>query len=172
MPALVAGDYTEAMQPKARVTIRRTTLEDVATVDDIRRDAILGIDSAEFDVDDLRRWADDRPAGYFADRIAAGDVVIAFLDAAAVAWGSSTGDYVSGVYIRAAASRRGVGRAIMSALEAEIRRRGHESAFLDASPNAVGFYLVLGYTQVGPVKENNSIPMKRALGTSSPPEVI
>ncbi len=59
--------------------------------------------------------------------------------------------------------RTGVGRAIMSRLESDIVKRGHECATLDSSPNAVGFYVKLGYTPVGPLNDDGAVPMRKAL---------
>jgi hypothetical protein len=56
----------------------------------------------------------------------------------------------------------GVGRAIMSSLEADIVKRGHECATLESSPNAVGFYTKLGYTSVG-LPDEGAVPMKKPL---------
>jgi len=49
----------------------------------------------------------------------------------------------------------------MSRLEADILKRGHEYATLDSSPNAVGFYIKLGYRSVGPPDDDGALPMKK-----------
>jgi Acetyltransferase (GNAT) domain len=64
--------------------------------------------------------------------------------------------------------RTGVGRAIMSTLESAIVKRGHESATLDSSPNAVGFYVKLGYAPVGPPDGDGAVPMKKVLRVPDP----
>jgi ribosomal protein S18 acetylase RimI-like enzyme len=144
------------------VTIRRGSLDDLVIIHDIRRDAILGI-SDDFGVIERQAWADSRSPEFFAERIVAGDVVLAVSGNCELGWGSSSGDYISGVYIRSSSGRMGVGRAIMSRLESDIMKRGHEYATLESSPNAVGFYVKLGYTPIGSLNDDSAVPMRKAL---------
>jgi ribosomal protein S18 acetylase RimI-like enzyme len=143
------------------VTIRKGSLDDLVIIHDIRRDAILGI-SDDFGVIERQAWADRRSPEFFAERIAAGDVVLAVSESSELGWGSSSGDYISGVYIRSSSGRMGVGRAIMSRLESDIVKRGHEYATLDSSSNALGFYFKLGYTPIGSLNDDGSVPMRKA----------
>jgi putative acetyltransferase len=144
------------------VTIRKGSSEDLGIIHDIRRDAILGI-SDDFGVIERQTWADRRSPEFFADRIAAGDVVLAVSESSELGWGSSSRNYISGIYVRSSSGRIGVGRAIMSRLESDIMKRGYECATLDSSPNAVGFYVKLGYTPVEPLNDDRSVPMRKAL---------
>jgi ribosomal protein S18 acetylase RimI-like enzyme len=143
------------------VTIRKGNLNDLVIIHDIRRDAILGI-SDDFGVIERQVWADRRSPEFFAERITAGDVVLAVSGSNELGWGSSSGDYISGVYIRSSSGRMGVGRAIMSRLESDIVKRGHEYATLDSSPNALGFYVKLGYTPIGSLNDDRAVPMRKA----------
>lgn len=59
------------------VTIRQASSDDLGIIHDIRRDAILGIESDDFGVIERQRWADRRSPEFFAERVAAGDVVLA-----------------------------------------------------------------------------------------------
>lgn len=54
--------------------------------------------------------------------------------------------------------RSGVGAALVAESEAEARRRGFTQMMLHARDTAVGFYLRLGYTEVGAPFEEVSIP--------------
>lgn len=150
------------------VTIRKASLDDLGIIHDIRRDAILGIGAGELSVKDRQAWADRRPREFYAERIAAGDVVLAVSASGAIGWGSSSGDCITGIYIRSTSGRIGVGRAIMSSLEADIVKRGHECATLESSSNAVGFYTKLGYTSVGLPDDDGAVPMKKPLRMSDP----
>lgn len=61
---------------------------------------------------------------------------------------------------------RGVGRALMVALEAEAQRLGHPRVILGAQLSAVPFYERLGYEAYGPEFDDAGIPhrmMARAL---------
>src|SRR5438445_13007152 len=156
------------VKPGMSVTIRKARSADLGIICDIRRDAILGIDSGDFGVIERQAWADRRSPEFFAERVAAGDVVLAVSGSSGLGWGSSSGDYISGVYIRSSSGRTGVGRAIMSRLESDIVKRGHECATLDSSPNAVGFYAKLGYTPAGPLNDDGAVPMRKALRVPDP----
>jgi putative acetyltransferase len=143
------------------VMIRKASSLDLGIIHDIRRDAILGIESDDFGAVERHAWADRRSPDFFARRVAAGEVVLAVSGSNPLGWGSSSGHHVSGVYVRPSSGRTGVGRAIMSRLEADILKRGHEYATLDSSPNAVGFYIKLGYRSVGPPDDDGALPMKK-----------
>ena len=54
------------------------------------------------------------------------------------------------VAVRATARGRGVGRALMRALEAEAAAAGHAAVLLGAQAGAIPFYIRLGYAPVGP----------------------
>lgn len=54
--------------------------------------------------------------------------------------------------------RTGVGAALVAESEAEARRRGFRRMILHARDTAVGFYLRLGYAEVGAPFEEVSIP--------------
>jgi hypothetical protein len=47
-------------------------------------------------------------------------------------------------------------------------KRGHECATLDSSPSAVGFYVKLGYTPVGPPDDDEAVPMRKTLRVPDP----
>jgi len=70
------------------------------------------------------------------------------------------------VAVRAAARGRGVGAALMRALEAEARRRGFGELRLHAQAPVIAFYQRLGYVAEGPLFEEAGIPhraMRRTL---------
>jgi len=62
-----------------------------------------------------------------------------------VATGSLEGAYIGGVFVRPGAQRRGVGRAVMAALEERARAPGVREIHLNVSLPARGFYERLGY---------------------------
>jgi ribosomal protein S18 acetylase RimI-like enzyme len=150
------------------VTIRRASVEDLGIIHDIRRDAILGIESDGLGISDRQAWADRRSPDFYAERVAAGEVVLAISREAIVGWGSSSGDCITGIYICSSSGRMGVGRTIMSILEADIVNRGYERAKLESSPNALGFYTKLGYTSGGLSKDDDAVPMQKPLRMSDP----
>src|SRR4051812_16907652 len=94
----------------------------------------FGIESDEPGITKRRAWVDRRSPEFYAPRVAAGDVVLAVSASSPIGWGSSSDDCITGIYIRSSLGHRGVGRAIMSSLESDIVKRGHEWATLESSP--------------------------------------
>jgi GNAT superfamily N-acetyltransferase len=56
---------------------------------------------------------------------------------------------INAVYVAPAMTRHGVGRALVSALEARLADAGATAVRLNATLNAVEFYTSLGYASVG-----------------------
>ena len=79
----------------------------------------------------------------------------------------STGLYMSDLFVREAARRRGVGRALMSAIAREALRRGHSWLAWNAmtsNPEALAFYGAIGAKRVKVA--TYSIPVDRLLGST------
>lgn len=144
------------------IKLRVAGPDDLAVINAIRRDAILGI-PPETGLRDAQAWADKRSPEFYAERLAAGSIVIASSRGCPIGWGSSDDDRITGLYVRSSSGAVGVGRAIMSNLEVKILQRGHAYARLESSPNALGFYIKLGYSQIGPAEADGAIPMRRHL---------
>jgi GNAT superfamily N-acetyltransferase len=145
------------------ITLRPATLGDLQAIHDIRRDAILAVTFAALSEKEIREWAGRRSVEYFGERVAANQAVIAISETDPVGWGSFSGDRVTALYVRPSASSKGIGRKLMSWLEARIRDEGHASAKLESSPNAVAFYRGLGYLEVGAPDQHGAVPMFREL---------
>ena len=64
--------------------------------------------------------------------------------------GALAGEEITRVYIMPHAQGRGIGSAIMAALEQEARGRGVRTMEVKASPSSVSFYEKLGYTTIRP----------------------
>ena len=144
--------------------VRGAQHDDLIAMHAIRREAILGIDVGwEVEAGARQAWADRRSSEAFADRVAAGDAVIALLAGHEVGWGSSTGDRITGLYVRPSIGHSGVGRTLMAVLEAAVEARGHAHSYLQSSPNAVGFYTKLGYAPTGMAQSEAGLPMWRQL---------
>jgi GNAT superfamily N-acetyltransferase len=79
----------------------------------------------------------------------------------------STGFYMSDLFVREAARRRGVGRALLTAIAREALRRGHSWLAWNAmtsNPEALAFYRAIGAERVE--VETYSIPADRLLGSA------
>src|SRR5581483_4772513 len=53
--------------------------------------------------------------------------------------------HVDDIIVKQSERKRGIGRALMAYAEADAQARGMNSLFLDARPDAIGFYQALGY---------------------------
>jgi GNAT superfamily N-acetyltransferase len=142
------------------IKLRTSSLDDLGIIHAIRRDAILGVPPVA-GLSDLQTWADRRSPEFYADRLAAGNVVIASSEGKNIGWGSCSDEWITGLYVRSSWSLKGVGRTIMSRLETEIAKRWHTFARLESSANAVGFYTRLGYAPVGLPDDDGAVPMKK-----------
>jgi GNAT superfamily N-acetyltransferase len=72
-------------------------------------------------------------------------VLVAVDEAGLVGMGALQGHELVRVYVRPEAQRKGVGRTIVSALQAEARKRGLGTLTVHASPSSVPFYRSIGY---------------------------
>ena len=130
----------------------------------VRHDAIMGL-APEYGHEVAARWANKTHANH--DRAAAaiannGVWVIEFGSKLA-GWVEVRGATVESLYVRAATSGRGIGSSLLNYAERQIEDAGASSVYLDASPNAEGFYARRGYRRIGENKANNSIPMMKSL---------
>jgi putative acetyltransferase len=71
--------------------------------------------------------------------------VVADLDGQVVGTASIDGDRVRNVFVDPEMQKKGIGRALMSEIEAYARSHGQASLFLFAALSARGFYEKLGY---------------------------
>jgi len=78
--------------------------------------------------------------------------VIATVGDEIVGFANLAGDYLDRIYVHAAWQRRGVGSAMVGALERAARKRGIVSIYTDASITARPFFRALGYRVVTPQK--------------------
>ena len=143
------------------ISLHQAHLGDLDEIHRIRRAAILGIESDEFSMSFLRGWAERRVPEYFMPRVSQGLVVLAEVDGVSAGWGSSAKNKIEGVYVDPSAGQSGVGRCLITRLEADIAQRGYGSAELAASLNAVSFYTRLGYVKTRSHSEGDAFHMRR-----------
>lgn len=155
-----SGVRPSQTMPSSPVTIRSARRED--------RAAVLAILAETFDdtwrpqltaaaIDDYHRR---RVAETFVDAVLPG-FLIAELDGAVVGFGNREAGFVDSLHVAAAGRRRGVARALMAGLEAQMRADGIALAALETdtfNEGSQGLYLALGYVEVAryPDEEWNS----------------
>ena len=120
----------------------------------------------------MRRWAEPLrfavfveeqkvPAEIELDQFDARSVHAVAFDASehAVGTGRLLPDgHIGRMAVAQSARGTGVGSALLMALMAEARRRGHQTAVLSAQTHAVAFYRKHGYTEVGAPYDDAGIP--------------
>lgn len=145
------------------IVLRRAKAEDLNSVHKVRRRAILGMDCEWFAIADRRDWAMRREAMHWMPAIKQRLIVIAEMEGLLIAWGSSEGDAVTGMYTEPTHCRKGIGRRLIASLESDIRCRGHSVAAVVASSNAVGFYSRVGYVPTEPIRKDGPTTMIKRL---------
>ena len=74
---------------------------------------------------------------------------LAWVDGRAVGYLGLKRNEIGLLFIRAEAVGQGVGRALCAFADRCLRRRGHKTAVVYASPNALGFYEKQGFRRTG-----------------------
>ena len=80
-----------------------------------------------------------------ADELSSYQTVVCQIDHSLVGFGALDGKEIKRVYVHPARHHRGIGRAVMAALEQIARRSGITRLSVQSSPNAVSFYERIGY---------------------------
>ncbi len=108
---------------------------------EVRRDAIMAL-ADEYGRAEAERWAGaahvDRERAFGA--ITANSVWVSESGSKLVGWVEVSSSTVKSLYVRASASRLGVGSSLIACAEREIQNGGGSLAYLEASPNAEAFY--------------------------------
>jgi len=148
------------------VQIRRAEIADEHVLGRIRRDSILGLAGPATSMARAEVWANGVAADRFARAIREHDVWIA-VETVAIGWIEVDRDRVAALYVSLTAASRGVGSALLSLGEEAIRGTGHAAARLEASENALSFYLRRGYIRSGPLLADGSYPLIKDLAAST-----
>jgi GNAT superfamily N-acetyltransferase len=138
--------------------IRPATSNDLERIGVIHRLSILELCKTHYTPEQLADWTSAlRPAAY--EALLASHRMIAAEDGAELlGFGvfDPTTALINATYVDPSAARRGIGRALLAAMENEARAAGFGEVRLNATLNAVGFYARLGYVSRG--RESNRLP--------------
>lgn len=155
------------------LNIRAASLEDAAALRALQKDAIAAIGEQHYTAAQRSAWFGDRtPEHYLAPiatrlmRVAQGSMADGFRSPLlGFAQLNLTAGSVEAIYVRPAAQRSGIGRQLLQALESSARSAGAQVLWLDASLNAVPFYLRQGFEALSesehPVGAQLTIPCVR-----------
>ena len=150
--------------PNLTIEIRIASASDAQTLLAVRRDAIMAL-AMDYGLAEAERWANAPHASLerASTSIATNHVWVAESAAEIVGWVELNGKTIESLYVRSAEGRHGVGTALMNHAENHAHAAGVGVAYLEASPNAEGFYGHRGYTPCGARTANNALPMEKAL---------
>jgi ribosomal protein S18 acetylase RimI-like enzyme len=112
----------------------------------------MGPDSAHRDARGTRKWLSERTPESYREEMRRCDFVVAEDDSSVVGFGAidvKKGEITS-VYVDPGFTRRGIGSAIVRALETEASRAGLLVVTLHAAGGALDFYKKIGYSYDSP----------------------
>jgi len=156
----------------AGVVVRAATLADSERALLVVRQSIEQLCVADHrnDTATLERWLSNKTPAHFARWLAQPDglLVVAELDGCLRGVGNVVrAGKIHLCYVEPGFERVGLGRAILTALEAQARAWGLEEVALESSCNARGFYARHGYEPAGAPEEAFGVlrcyPLKKAL---------
>lgn len=142
--------------------LRRATLADTDALAAIRRDAILRLTAPALAQQQAERWALDAPPDRFVRAVSDHAVWLA-VELQPVGWVEVDSDSIAALYVSPAHATRGVGSALLAHAEVTIRSSGALAVSLEASPNALPFYLRRGYHPRGTPNTDGAWPLHKLL---------
>ena len=157
------------MHPLSQLTIRRADLGDIEAMSRVLSASITELCEADHgnDPDKLAAWTRNKTPEGVAAMLAnpRGRLFVAELDGVIVAVGavSSTGEITLN-YVAPTARFKGVSKAMLAALEEELRALGFAEGRLEATATARQFYEATGWIADGPQAEGrmvNGYPMRK-----------
>ncbi len=143
--------------------IRRAVNGDEVALALIRRDAILVLATTVMSQDEARAWAMTATAERFTRAIQEHVVWLAEAEAP-LGWIEIAHNRIAGLFVSPTHAQCGVGSTLLAHAESSIRAAGYSHVRLEASPNALDFYLRRGYVRVGLPDRDGAYPVRKMLG--------
>jgi GNAT superfamily N-acetyltransferase len=134
-----------------RLNIRRAQVEDSEGICRTHRASITELCSSHYSPQQIATWAGDRRPQEYERRIREAIVLVAEEPGEVVGFSimSPERDEICALYVHPQHVRRGIGRRLLDALEAEARAAGVSEVVLQSTLNAVPFYARCGFTVLG-----------------------
>lgn len=140
----------------AGVRIRRARLSDAAAVAATMRASVRALARGTYDARRIARWSSLPPLYHAWAMTSGGETyLVAEREGRVLGYAALRGREVTAVFVRPAVAARGVGRALLRALERLARRRAMSALFARAALGAVGFYERAGFHRGRPT----SVPL-------------
>jgi GNAT superfamily N-acetyltransferase len=131
--------------------VRRATPADSETILQLHVDSIRRICAASYTPEQIDAWAGSKRAEKYTQGMASGDsMFVAESTGPLLGFAALRGDNVLAVYVSPDHQHRGVGKALLAALEDDARQRHILELHLESTLNALDFYASRGFRRVGP----------------------
>jgi putative acetyltransferase len=150
-------------RPNPSLHFRLADPSDVTSLYDIRQAAIRQLSLTHLSECEAAAWAEHGGIPRVEQAIAKDEVWVATLGPQLVGWLHRAANSIEGLYVAPPAARQGVGTALVRLAESRIAQRGHSLVLLEASLNAVQFYLRLGYAPAGIQCSSAAVAMSKHL---------
>lgn len=148
--------------------LRRAEVADAVALTHIRRSAILTLAVPAMAVEQAESWA----TGAAPDRISRAireHIVWVAVEEAPLGWVEVAQHRIAALYVAPSCAGRSVGSTLLRCAEAAIQSSGYPTAHLEASPNALAFYLRRGYHRCGPPDADGAYPLCKVSASSASP---
>jgi len=142
--------------------IRRADALDEEALASIRRDAILTLAVPTLSRAQAEEWATQITDDRIARALREHDVWVA-VERTVTGWVEVDRDRIAALYVSPASACRGVGSALLALAETQIYSMGYPSVQLEASLNALNFYIRRGYLHCGPPDAEGAYPLRKDL---------
>lgn len=142
--------------------IRRADSTDEEQLVKIRRDAILSLAVPTLSQEEADIWARQITKERMKRALCEHEVWVAE-EAVVIGWVEIDQDRIAALYVSPHNATRGVGSALLAFAEISIFHAGHRTVQLEASRNALNFYIRRGYFQCGPPDTEAAYPLRKAL---------
>lgn len=144
--------------------IRRADAMDEEVLAQIRRAAILTLAVPTLAREQAEQWAGQVAPDRIARALREHDVWVAVTETV-IGWVEVDHDHLAALYVTPASAGRGVGSALLAQAERAIQCAGYTAVHLEASPNALLFYLHRGYRHSGLPDADGAYPLRKELPT-------
>ena len=147
--------------------IRRANPTDAEALAAIRRRAIRALAVPSISPEEAEKWARQIAAGRITRAISDHEVWVAD-EADAIGWIEVDRNCIAALYVSPAHARTGIGSALLAHAESCLRSSGCTAVYLDASQNALDFYLRRGYRRAGLPLADGAHPLRKDLTAAEP----
>ncbi len=147
--------------------IRRANPTDAEALATIRRRAIRALAVPSISPEEAEKWARQVAANRFTRAIQDHEVWVA-VEAQVIGWIEIDHNCIAGLYVAPSSARTGIGSQLLAHAESSLQTSGCTAVYLDASQNALDFYLRRGYLRAGLPHADGHHPLRKALTIVEP----